>query len=102
MYSILHETDDATSVNFCFWGKFLPYADLLVTAGAKTLRFFRLNNCGNSINSPQLECLLSFTMMAPIRGMAVIRLEGLDFLIFIKNKIKIFCPVKYFLLKTPC
>ncbi|CAK5046648.1 unnamed protein product [Meloidogyne enterolobii] len=75
MYSILHETDDATSVNFCFWGKFLPNADLLVTAGAKTLRFFRLNNCGNSINSPQLECLLSFTMMAPIRGMAVIRLE---------------------------
>uniref|UniRef100_A0A915N8V0 Cleavage and polyadenylation specificity factor subunit 1 n=1 Tax=Meloidogyne javanica TaxID=6303 RepID=A0A915N8V0_MELJA len=58
MYSILHETDDATSVNFCFWGKFLPYADLLVTAGAKTL-----------------QCLLSFTMMAPIRGMAVIRLE---------------------------
>uniref|UniRef100_A0A915LJG3 Cleavage and polyadenylation specificity factor subunit 1 n=1 Tax=Meloidogyne javanica TaxID=6303 RepID=A0A915LJG3_MELJA len=62
MYSILHETDDATSVNF-------------LTAGAKTLRFFRLNNCANLINSPQLECLLSFTMMAPIRGMAVIRLE---------------------------
>jgi hypothetical protein len=79
MYSILHETDDATSVNFSVWGEFLPRkGKQLATAGAKALKFYRLSpySTGNGQSTSKLECLLSFTLMAPIRGMTVVRLQG--------------------------
>jgi hypothetical protein len=87
MYSILHETDAATSIDFSVWGRFLPgTVKYLATAGSKYLKFYRLNPfyadsngtlpC-SSKTTPTLECMLSFTMMAPIRGMAIIRLEGI-------------------------
>lgn len=82
MYSILHETDDATSVQFSLWGAFLSGGcKQLATAGAKCLKFYRLNpnykRDKASTSQMHLECLLSYTTMSPIRGMAIVRLKGL-------------------------
>ena len=81
MYSVLHETDDATSVEFSLWGTFLPGGrKQLATAGAKCLKFYRLNPlCMSdkaSTSQMRLECILTYTTMCPIRGMAIIRLKG--------------------------
>ncbi|KAL3099044.1 hypothetical protein niasHS_001032 [Heterodera schachtii] len=83
MYSLLHETDGATSVNFSAWGNFLPGpGKQLVTVCAKCIKFYRLNpffvpTDGFAGQPPtvRLECLLSFTLMAPVRSLAVVRLK---------------------------
>ncbi|KAL3099041.1 hypothetical protein niasHS_001029 [Heterodera schachtii] len=83
MYSLLHETDGATSVNFSAWGNFLPGpGKQLVTVCAKSIKFYRLNpffvpTDGFAGQPPtvRLECLLSFTLMAPLRSLAVVRLK---------------------------
>uniref|UniRef100_A0A914IGJ2 Cleavage and polyadenylation specificity factor subunit 1 n=1 Tax=Globodera rostochiensis TaxID=31243 RepID=A0A914IGJ2_GLORO len=80
MYSLLHETDDATSVNFSAWGNFLAGSgNQLVTVGSKCVKIYRLNPFfvpfGGADPSTRLECLLSFTLMAPVRSLAVVRLK---------------------------
>jgi len=85
MYSVLHETDDATSVCFSSYGNFLPNNQKqLVVASVKCLKFYRFNPYFvandyyiGSTKITKLECMMSFTLMAPIRGMVVIRLEGI-------------------------
>lgn len=81
MYSILHETDDATAVNLSAYGKFLPcFGRQLVTAGAKSLKFYRANPFAqietdqNWIETTRLECLMTFNLMAPIRAMNIARI----------------------------
>lgn len=88
MYSLLHETDEPTTVNFSAWAKFLPEpGQQLATVGANCLKFYRLNPYFNSLDpenlhkttKTRLECLLSFMLMAPVRSMAVVRLKSIQF-----------------------
>uniref|UniRef100_A0A0M3K416 CPSF_A domain-containing protein n=1 Tax=Anisakis simplex TaxID=6269 RepID=A0A0M3K416_ANISI len=82
MYSILHETDDSTTVNFSEYGKFLPGNGMqLVTIGAKFLRLHRFNPYGlvpdvehQWNQTTRLECLLSVRLLAPVKSLAVARI----------------------------
>lgn len=85
MYTILHETDEATAVNLSVYGKFLPSAGKqLITVGAKHLRVFRANPYAIVLEEDQewsqttkLECLLSFNLLAPVRDLAAARVPSI-------------------------
>lgn len=80
MYSILHETDEATAVNLSVYGNFLPgKSKQLVTVSAKSLKVYRFNpyaviNNGNWSQTTKLECILTFSLMAPVRSLSVAKL----------------------------
>jgi hypothetical protein len=94
MYSILHETDNATTVNLSTFGKLLPgKSKQLVTVCAKTLKVYRFNPYishpdhsaePNKILNPtkhdtNLECLLHFTFMAPPRSIKTARIPCMSY-----------------------
>lgn len=78
MYSVINETDSATTVNLSVAGSFLPSGGRqLVTVGAKHLRIFRLNPFVNENGekgcTTKLDCIYSTDLMAPVRSLAVAR-----------------------------
>lgn len=81
MYSLLHETDEATSVNLSVSGKFLPgRGRQLVTVGAKCLKMYRFNPYAivqekeNFSQTTKMECILSCSLMAPVQSLGVARI----------------------------
>ncbi|KHN80691.1 putative cleavage and polyadenylation specificity factor subunit 1 [Toxocara canis] len=82
MYTIIHETDDSTAVNFSEYGKFLPGNGMqLVTVGAKHLRLHRPNPYALVPEAEQqwnqttrLECLMSVRLLAPVKSLAIARI----------------------------
>lgn len=82
MYTILHETDDSTTVNLSECGKFFPEKGLqLVTIGGKYLRIFRANPYALLLNEAEqwtqttrLECLLAVRFLAPVRSLATAKI----------------------------
>lgn len=82
MYTILHETDDSTTVNFSEYGKFLPGNGMqLVTVGAKHLRLHRPNpyalvpETDKQWNqTTRLECIIHVRLLAPVKSLAVARI----------------------------
>lgn len=87
MYSIIHETDDSTTVNFSEAGKFFPEnGPQLLTIGGKYLRIHRINPYGLIPENDQqwkqtarLECLLFVRLLAPVRSLAIARIPRLFF-----------------------
>lgn len=90
MYSILYETDEATAVNLSVYGKFLPgKGNQLITVGAKCLKVYRFNPyCNisdeNKTQITKLECILTFSLMAPVRSLSIARLPR-KFILFFYN-----------------
>ncbi|VDN50784.1 unnamed protein product [Dracunculus medinensis] len=104
MYSIIHETDDSTTVNFSEAGKFFPEnGPQLLTIGGKYLRIHRINPYGLIPENDQqwkqtarLECLLFVRLLAPVRSLAIARIpQNPDFdsllLAFDDAKLSIVC-----------
>jgi len=70
-------------VNLSAYGRFLPGpSKQLITVGAKCLKLYRLNpytsttgSDGTTSQTTKLECLLSFSLMAPVRSLSIARVS---------------------------